>query len=164
MIERGTVRAIVLAALSLACSGCQQKGESVGSQLMDETVTEAMSPKAQLASNETWVGAKRLVCRPLVQHTCGPTGCSTTEKLGPVFVRWTPAESLYERCGGSKPCDRYPATVSYSGSWTNVAVPDRAVLARLTPGAARPGGKSTYVEVATLGNEALIYYGRCQQE
>ena len=101
----------------------------------------------------TWKGVGSLECRPTRADVCKPDGCASGDpRVSQVFA---PATSTYKRCD-EKGCDAYQAQVSYSGAWANVAVPDRAMFARIM-------ASGEYYEIVTQMDVVWIYRGQCQR-
>lgn len=105
----------------------------------------------QQASAEHWQGVEELICTPARQDVCGENGCK--QGKGTVEIRWQPG-GTYKRCD-AKDCDSYEPAVSYSGIWTNVALPVNGNLAKIATDGA-------YTEIATINETALIYHGQCK--
>lgn len=104
-----------------------------------------------IASAETWRGVPQLVCKPTRMDICGADGCETERPT--IEVRWEP-EGAYQRCD-AKGCDSYPPTVSYSGIWTEISLPENGNLTKIA-------SDGSYLEVATLNDVAVIYRGQCE--
>ena len=103
-------------------------------------------------SADTWKGVAALTCKPVRVDACGRDGCKEGKPV--VEVRWEPNGS-YQRCD-AKGCDSYQPKVSYSGIWTNIAIPENGMMARIT-------ADGQYMEVATLNDMALVYHGQCKK-
>lgn len=92
-------------------------------------------------------------CEIIDKHYCeNAGGCkSVAPKVWNVvdFGRET-----YSRCD-SQGCDEYPAQISQSGTFTIVDIPGRGTFAKLSADGA------SFVEVATLGTDVYVSFGRC---
>lgn len=106
-------------------------------------------------SDATWRDVAVLECRPKSVAVCDEEGCKDGGEPK-VFSRWKPATGVYERCDGVAPCSSFNATVSHSGAFTNIGLPQNGMLTRVT-------GSGAYVEVATLLDTVLVYRGQCQR-
>ena len=73
--------------------------------------------------------AAELRCEIATKNACGETGC----RPGNITV-WNLIDleaRRYSRCD-RKSCDHYPANISVSGLFYNIAVPERGMLAKLS--------------------------------
>lgn len=68
-----------------------------------------------------------------------------------------PKQRSITRCDG-KGCDTIPAQFSISGTFINIAVPDRGLLAKLS------SDGSSFSEVATLAGAVLVSFGSCRPQ
>lgn len=139
------VRWLLLIAI-VAAAGCDKKDDA-----------SSYLPKAGPAgfvdvSADTWRGVAALTCKPAHVEACGREGCKESNPV--VEVRWEPNGS-YQRCD-AKGCDSYEPQVSYSGIWTNIAIPENGLMARIA-------ADGQYMEIATLNDLALVYHGRCKK-
>jgi hypothetical protein len=99
--------------------------------------------------------AKQMRCEVASKFSCGSDGCTPVD-TGSAFNLINLNESTFSRCD-RKGCDEYAATITRSGVYLNINLPERAVLAKLD----MTGDK--YVEVVTLGTAVLISFGRCNR-
>lgn len=137
---------------ALLCGSCD--GRDTGSfEEQSANNLIAWSQANPHVSDETWAGVESLTCQVSSAKRCGPDDCQAFKPV--TFVRWHPATKRYERCGGDEPCDSYMAQVSYSGSFANIAVPESAMMARLTAG-------GEFMEVLTQMDAVIIYHGNCR--
>lgn len=143
--------ALFVAFCAVLLTSCD--GEETGSVMAKPTDALAWSQINRSVSEQTWEGVESLSCEMTSGSICGPDGCKTVKPV--TNVRWHPGTKQYQRCGGGSPCDDYTAQVAYSGSWANIAVPDRALMARLT-------GSGEFMEVLTQMDTAYVYYGLCR--
>ena len=135
---------VLIAALALA--GCDKR---------EETTVYLPKPGATGfvdVSADTWKGLATLICKPTRVEACTRKGCKEGKPV--VEVRWEP-NGLYQRCD-AKGCDSYQPNVSYSGIWTNIAIPESGMMARIT-------ADGQYMEVATINDTALVYHGQCKR-
>ncbi len=133
-----------VAALTASCGGVSSSDDRELSQYVN-----AHPP----VSEATWQSTGTLECRPASVDSCGPDGCERSETPA-TSVRWTPATRTYQRCDRTG-CSSYPAQVSYSGSWANIALPANGVIMRLT-------GRNAFTEVVTQMDAVMVYRGQCR--
>ncbi len=132
--------------VALALAGCDEKEPA-------PIIMPAAGPMGLVdVSSDTWKGVAALTCKPTRLDACGREGCKEGKPV--VEVRWEPKGS-YQRCD-AKDCDSYQPKVGYSGIWTNIAIPDNGMMARIT-------ADGQYMEVATLNDVALVYHGQCKR-
>lgn len=136
----------------LLSAACDQQGTGSFSEQSASNLTTWMTDNP-VVDEQTWAKAQTLNCQMSRGQICGPDGCESVKPV--THVQWHPNEKKYQRCGGSSPCDDYDAQVSYSGSWANIAVPDRSMMARLT-------ASGQFVEVLTQMDSVYVYHGQCQ--
>lgn len=139
------------AALILALTACS---DSSPREALDEGVENLIewSRLNSPVSSSTWAGVDSWTCRPSTAQICEAGGC---EKQAPkVWLRWKPKANSIERCGADG-CDAYTPTISYSGSWANLSIPDRGMMVRMT-------ASGQYLEILTQMDTVLIYRGLCR--
>lgn len=130
--------------LVLLLAGCKDNAPpEIG--LPDNVRLEDVGPN-------TWRNVSALICKPESVEACGVSGCQPGKPV--IEVRWEP-EGAYQRCD-LKSCDSYEPEVSYSGIWTEIALPKNGMMMKLA-------ADGTYMEVATLNNTALVYHGHCKR-
>jgi hypothetical protein len=141
----------------LICAGCSKAPP-------EKTTDELLAERARLAkdfppvSEKTWRGIEAMICEPITYQMCRPDGCETGGSQPiPTWIKWHPQTRTYERCD-AQGCDSYEnATVAYSGSWANIALPERNAMLRLA-------GKHQFIEVAGFGEGVFIKRGQCRVE
>lgn len=149
MHSRELKRLLIALAAALVV-GCDEK------PTRDDSANELIDLGHQPFTDEkTWTNVGSLVCRPETLRICSKVGCEE-RKGSNTFIRWTPKAGTLERCGGATPCNTYQTQVSYSGVWTNIAVPDHGMLARVTAG-------GDYLEVLTQMSRVFVYHGHCER-
>ena len=141
------VIAVTLVALLSGCEAAETGDDSVNGMV-------AFLENNPPVSDELWREVSTLECRPNAGRICSAEGCKDIKPV--TFIRWTPASARYERCGGSSPCDPYTVQLSHSGSYTNLVVPERGMMARVTAG-------GEFVEVLTQMSAVYVYHGQCQR-
>ena len=104
------------------------------------------------ASEATWANVSELLCKPSVLDICGPKECKPSEPKA--FVVWKPSVNEYQRCDDSG-CDTYAPRVAYSGSFTNIALPENGVLFKVST-------DRNFVEIATMMDATFVYRGKCE--
>lgn len=139
-----------MALVALALVACDRKEADEGA---DDLIAWLKANPS--VSEATWRNAGVLVCRPKSGQSCGRKSCVETEPK--VFARWTPAAGTYERCDADGSCQSFRPQISYSGSWTNIALPENGMLARVT-------ASGEYTEVATIMDSVLVYHGQCERK
>ncbi len=97
--------------------------------------------------------AAEIRCDIRSKVTCSSAGC--TEKAPGMWNLIDLEGRRFSRCD-YEGCDHYQMVVSRSGTYLNLEVPGRAMLAKM----AADGSK--YLEVATLGTKALVSHGTCK--
>lgn len=90
-------------------------------------------------------------CEISKKHLCGPGGCETA--IAAVWNAIDLEQQTFARCDRNG-CDTYQAAVSESGVFTNIAIVDRGLMARLS-------ATGEFMEVASLGTTAYVSHGRC---
>lgn len=131
-------------------------GFSAGCSDQDQTPT-GVDPaqwlnENPLANEKTWANVSELICKPTVMDICGPKECKQSDPK--TFVVWKPSVDEYQRCDDTG-CDTYTPSVAYSGSFTNIALPNNGLLFKVST-------DRHYVEVATLMDATIIYRGKCE--
>jgi hypothetical protein len=106
---------LLLLAAIVTCASCKRQPT-----LEDKTNHMLELGVATTATPQLWASAGTLECRPKKKDVCDADGCTTSTPQ--TFIRLTPSNGSYQRCD-SGGCDTYKATVSYSGIWTNMALP-----------------------------------------
>lgn len=144
------MRKLLIALAPALLVGCADK--STADDLANELLAQAAQP---VVDEKTWRGVGSLVCRPETLRICSKRGCEEREGSS-TYIRWTPKTGRLERCGGASGCDVYNTQVSYSGVWTNVAVPEHGMITRVTAG-------GEYVEVLTQMSRVFVYHGHCDR-
>src|SRR5688500_1864224 len=86
------------------------------------------------------------------KFACTPAGCAGG-KIG-MFNLIDIELGKFSRCDASG-CDDYSANFGRSGAYFVIDLPGRGMVAKLSTNGAE------YLEVATLGNTALISFGTC---
>ena len=97
--------------------------------------------------------AQELTCQISAKFGCAATGCAEA-RLG-VWNVIDMSGQTYSRCD-SRGCDKYDARFSRSGDFTIIDIPGRGFTAKLA------ADMSAFVEVATIGAQALVSFGACQ--
>ena len=80
-------------------------------------------------------------------------GCRPIENK--IVIRINVEEQVYSRCDAMG-CDDHQAQFSNSGIFTNIALPAKGLLAKMTVDG------SSFTEVATIMNEVLVSFGSCR--
>jgi hypothetical protein len=137
---------------ALLCGSCNQQDTGPASGPSGRDITTWMTDNP-VVSEDTWAKVQTLNCQVSSGQICGLEGCKSAKPV--TSVRWHPNSKKYQRCGGNAQCDDYTAQVAYSGSWANISVPERSMLARLT-------ASGQFVEVVTQMDSVYVYHGQCQ--
>lgn len=99
-------------------------------------------------------GAATVKCQITQKYNCSSNSC---ENVVPTITSHIDTKgSTYSRCD-AKGCDDYRASVTKSGDFINIALPERGMLAKISI-------DNGFVEVATVGLTTLISYGVCSLE
>lgn len=141
---------IPLVFLSLFLVGCDKivaKGES---ELPDDMSRLAQAPAA---SQEFLKGHSLIECHAKIKNTCSSNGCeaSTDVRITQTFA---PHKQVYKR-SDAQGGDEYPATVSQSGIWYNVGIPQGGIVFRFNT-------IGDFLEIVTLNDTAIVYSGSCK--
>ena len=94
-----------------------------------------------------------LLCTPTIKSYCSAGVCKPTAAT--TWAKVDQPKGSYSRCDKAG-CDAYSAKFSPSGVFQTVEVPGRAMLARLGP-------NGEFVEIATLGTDVYVSYGKCRE-
>ena len=94
-----------------------------------------------------------LRCDISSKFACGPDGC-IKNALG-IWNLIDFDASQFSRCDRNG-CDHYSMTHTVSGLFSNIDIPGRGMLAKVSLDG------SQYVEVVTLGTDVLVSYGSCK--
>ena len=98
--------------------------------------------------------AKPLRCDFTVKRQCDDTGqCRVLPPV--VWGLFDPERKTYSRCDRNG-CDTYDATVTHSGIYTVVSLPANGLFAKIAD-------DGSAVEVASIGTDVLISYGKCKR-
>jgi len=138
---------LILAALLVA--GCDDRSDTFAGG-SDPSEWLANNP---LATQDTWAGVDRVVCKPSVLDVCGAEECRPTEPKS--YVVWRPQRHEYQRCDDNG-CDTYAAEESYSGAFVYVTPAPRTALLKVATG-------GSFTEVASLMDATLVYRGQCER-
>ena len=103
------------------------------------------------AATPAWTAEVR--CEIDAKFACGLSGCR--ESAVTVWNLIDIDALRFSRCD-RKGCDHYAMSQTVSGAFTNIEVPGRGMIAKVSLDG------SQYVEVVTLGTDVLISYGSCQ--
>lgn len=142
----------IFAPLLVLCA-CENSQPTIFDQIgNDEGVWLSRSP---LADEKTWARVSSLRCHPTRAELCGPAGCAVAKQKPKIRQSWEPATNKFSRCDADG-CDTYDAQVSYSGIWTTLSFPGRAMFTRVT-------AKGDYYEVLTQMDLIYIYRGKCER-
>ncbi len=87
------------------------------------------------------------------KFACSPSGCVENTLGAWNLINFDAAR--FSRCDRNG-CDHYSMSHTVSGIFTNIEVPGRAMIAKMT------GDGFQYVEVVTLGTDVLVSYGSCR--
>jgi hypothetical protein len=97
----------------------------------------------------------QLYCIPKTKVNCSSEGCRDVFSKVFVLLSESGGTGSMSRCDES-PCDTYPVTVSKSGVIKNInTVTPRGLLFKMS------ALDNSYVEVVTIGTDALISHGYC---
>ena len=95
-----------------------------------------------------------VMCQASAKFSCAAeTGCGEA-RLG-VWNVIDMQGQTYARCD-SRGCDKYDARMSRSGAFIIIDVPGRGMTAKLA------ADMSAFLEVVTIGTQALVSFGTCQ--
>ena len=97
--------------------------------------------------------ALKSICVIADKNVCAEGKCRPIENNITVEIDWD--KNTYSRCD-SKGCSEYPASVTRSGEFLNVSLPQGGTMAKISI------SNSAFLEVATLGMIAFISNGICQ--
>src|SRR5262245_14440226 len=98
--------------------------------------------------------SQTVTCQISVKFSCAAeTGCGEN-RLG-VWSVIDMQGQTYARCD-SRGCDKYDARLSRSGVFIIIDVPSRGMTAKLA------ADMSAFLEVVTIGTQALVSFGTCQ--
>lgn len=93
----------------------------------------------------------RLACRISRKQVCDEEECRAVE--AEVWNVIDLEAETYARCDRLG-CDTYPATMSLSGMFKSVALPESGAMAKV-------GTDGSFVETVTMGTTAYVSHGRC---
>lgn len=141
---------IVLVLSSLLLVGCDKIAAKDESELPDDMSRLAQAPAA---SQEFLKGHSLIECRAKTKNTCSPKGCEASTDIR-VTQTFDPHKQVYKR-SDAQGGDEYPATVSQSGIWYNVGIPQGSVVFRFNT-------IGDFLEIVTLNDTAIIYSGSCK--
>jgi hypothetical protein len=112
---------------------------------------------AAVFMNATPALAQKLTCATATKFDCdAQRGCR--KKVVP--ATWTVvdlAKQTYLRCD-NRGCETYSAEIARSGDFIVVDMPGHGVTAKVS------ADFDVFVEVATIGTDAMISFGRCQSD
>lgn len=97
--------------------------------------------------------AQTVTCQISAKFGCSATGCAEA-RMGVWNVIDMPGQT-YSRCD-SRGCDKYDVHFARSGEFIIIDVPGRGFTAKLA------ADMSAFVEVATIGTQALVSFGACK--
>lgn len=90
-------------------------------------------------------------CLIVSKFQCDAEGC---RPIQPTIQHFVDLQSgTMSRCDANG-CDKHPVDMMRSGAFMNISIPGRGTIAKLSD-------LGDFMEVATLGNTALISFGRC---
>lgn len=93
-----------------------------------------------------------LVCTPATKSLCSGGICQNTRVT--TWAKTNEAQKTYSRCD-KQGCDTYDAGYSHSGVYTNIEVSGRSLIAKIGPA-------KEFVEIAAMGTDVYVSYGRCK--
>ncbi len=143
-------RTTLLVLVMLICGCSDREADDLNKKAEDFVSLERNNTDV---SDDTWKDGRALRCEPIVKHICDHEECKKDEPRTWVIVR--PSNGEYQRCDRAG-CDTYQATVSHSGLWTTLSLPEQAAMLRLTS-----GGRA--VEIAMQGDVAYVYHSQCRR-
>jgi hypothetical protein len=98
--------------------------------------------------------AQTLRCDISSKVQCEPGGAACRRIDAKVWNVVDLGRRTLARCD-QRGCDAYPANFVRSGAYTNILVPERSLLAKLSE-------NGSFLEVATLTETVLVSFGTCR--
>jgi hypothetical protein len=115
-------------------------------------VVRALFPVVVLAVSSPAL-AQVVTCQISAKFGCAATGCA--EGRLDIWNVIDMSGQTYSRCD-SRGCDKFDAHFSRSGAFTIIDLPGRGFTAKLA------ADMSAFIEVATIGTQALVSFGACK--
>lgn len=112
----------------------------VGSLLVSANAVEASSAVTTCAVNQKFYCEKGKACISIKNN---------------IVIRVDYLKRVYSRCD-TKGCDDYKALIGKSGTFTNIFIPNRGALAKVSM------LDHSFLEVVTLGTNAYVSHGICR--
>jgi hypothetical protein len=132
-------------------TGCGEVSSRTAS--MDQLANDmiAWSRANPEATETSFASHKVWKCTPVSSQICAKEGCSSGKTA--VWAEWEPKTNIYRRCDKSG-CSEYVSSISFSGSWVNVASEGRGMTAKIATG-------GDFLEIVTQNSVAYVYHGKC---